>query len=652
LYPFAEVNRPDLDLVYRTKFARAAFVCEMFGKLTARLNRRKQYSSEQDTDSKLSRCLNTIDLTLLGVGSTLGVGVYVLAGAVARDTAGPSVILSFVIAGFASALSGLCYAEFGARVPKAGSAYVYSYVTVGELAAFVIGWNLVLEYVIGTASVARGYSGYLDSLLNNTMKNTFKEHMPMNASFLAEYPDWTAARITLVLACVLSVGVQESSRFNNIFTLLNLSVVIFVVAAGSTKANLENWNVSDSSAMEGTVGEVEKDDSVKLGAGGFFPFGVSGMLSGAATCFYGFVGFDAIATTGEETRNPQRSIPIAIVVSLIIVCFGYIGISGVLTLMVPYYLQDADAPLPHAFRLVGLPEAAWVVALGALFGLSTSLLGAMFPLPRVIYAMANDGLLPRFLGTVHNTFQTPFIATILAGTLSAVMALLFDLSQLVDMMSIGTLMAYTMVSLSVLLLRYRCTGIGQASDYTPLCTQDPFETDDVEELFPKHSATAKMVFTRKEYMRQMLNLDGDTIPNPLSSHVASHSAILIALLSVPLSIVSQLEPTWYHKIGLAFVILKIIICIIVLMRQPSDVSRLSFKVPLVPLIPSLSIMINVFLTTKLSGQTWVRFAVWMIIGLIIYVAYGIKNSSEEYRMRGEVPPEQKDASSNKPSTSR
>ena len=185
----------------------------MFGKLAARLHRRKHYATDVDTDSKLARCLNTIDLTLLGVGSTLGVGVYVLAGAVARDTAGPAVIISFLIAGFASALSGLCYAEFGARVPKAGSAYVYSYVTVGELAAFVIGWNLVLEYVIGTASVARGYSGYLDSLLNNTMKNTFREYMPMNASFLAEYPDWTAAIITIALACVLSVGVQESSRY-------------------------------------------------------------------------------------------------------------------------------------------------------------------------------------------------------------------------------------------------------------------------------------------------------------------------------------------------------------------------------------------------------------------------------------------------------
>jgi len=621
----------------------------MFEKLTARLNRRKQYvSSQEEGASKLARCLNTIDLTLLGVGSTLGVGVYVLAGSVARDTAGPSVILSFLVAGVASALSGLCYAEFGARVPKAGSAYVYSYVTVGEMAAFVIGWNLVLEYVIGTASVARGYSGYLDSMINNTMKNTFKQLMPMNASFLADYPDFTACAITLILSAVLSVGVQESSRFNNIFTMLNLSVVVFVICAGSSRANIDNWFLKDPTTMAGTVADDDTMDAEHYGAGGFFPFGVSGMLSGAATCFYGFVGFDAIATTGEETRNPQRSIPIAIVVSLIIVCIGYMGISGVLTLMLPYYLQDTDAPLPHAFRVVGLPEAAWVVAVGALFGLSTSLLGAMFPLPRVIYAMANDGLLPRFLGKVHNSFQTPLIATLLAGSLSAFMALIFDLAQLVDMMSIGTLMAYTMVSLSVLLLRYRCTGTGQATDYTPLCTQDPFENDDVEELFPNKHTSTKLVYTRQEYLRQMLNLDCDKTPNPLSSVVASHSATMLAVLSVPFSVMTQMEPVWYHKIGMVLMMLKLVMCMIVMARQPSNTSHLYFKVPLVPFIPSFSILINVFLMTKLSAHTWVRFSVWMMVGMVIYIMYGIRNSSEEYRMRGELPPEEKE-SSGKPS---
>lgn len=594
--------------------------------IAARLGRRKALAGVDTASSQLKRCLTTVDLTLLGIGSTLGVGVYVLAGGVARETAGPSVVLSFVIAGVASALSGLCYAEFGARVPRAGSAYIYSYVTIGELAAFVIGWNLLLEYIIGTASVARGYSGYLDSLLNNTMKNTFQAAMPMHVPFLAEYPDWTAFAITLVLTCVLSVGVQESTRFNNLFTLLNLGVVGLVVGLGLSEASLANWSLDVSAA-----------DQKARGAGGFFPFGLSGTLSGAATCFYGFVGFDAIATTGEETRNPQRSIPIAIVISLAVVCVAYVGVSSVLTLMVPYYLQDVSAPLPFVFHEVGLMSAGWVVAVGALFGLSTSLLGAMFPLPRVVYAMASDGLLPRFLGSVHYYFHTPLIATLVSGVLAAVMALVFDLGQLVDMMSIGTLMAYTMVGLSVLLLRYRPCSSQLGPSYTALAMQD--HSDSEEELFPIASSTHKLVYTWREYARQMLNLDRATRPTALSSHVAAHSAVVFSLLAIPFSLLIM-GTAWHHKVGAALTGLKMLICLIAMARQPTDTTGLSFTVPLVPWLPSASILTNVFLTTKLSPQTWVRFAVWMVGGLLIYGLYGWRNSSEEYLMLGQVPPDQ------------
>merc|ERR1719153_1039630 len=224
----------------------------MLSSLISRFLRRKQQNLPSNSSSSLSRCLTTLDLTLLGVGSTLGVGVYVLAGGVARDTAGPSVILSFIVAGFASALSGLCYAEFGARVPRAGSAYVYSFVTVGELAAFVIGWNLVLEYVIGTASVARGYSGYLDTLLNNSMKETFRAAMPMHASFLASYPDWTAFTITILLTLLLGLGVKESTKFDNAFTVLNLGVVLFVTVVGLTQADFSNWALTVDNVTAGS----------------------------------------------------------------------------------------------------------------------------------------------------------------------------------------------------------------------------------------------------------------------------------------------------------------------------------------------------------------------------------------------------------------
>lgn len=366
----------------------------MWSRISSRLTRRKIFDPASEAEgAKLDRCLTLFDLTALGVGATMGVGIYVLAGAVAKDVAGPSVVLSFLVAGIASSLSGLCYAELGSRVPKAGSAYVYSYVTVGEGIAFVIGWNLILEYAIGTASVARGYSGYLDSLLNKTMANAFRNLLPINVPFLSPYPDLCALVITLLLTLILCIGVKESTRFNNIFTCLNICVVVFVTFCGLIKADLKNWQLEP---VEG------------YGAGGFFPYGISGTLAGAATCFYGFVGFDTIATSGEEAQRPQRNIPLAIVISLSLVFVAYFGISSALTLMVPYYLQDATAPLPYAFHQAGWIFAGYIVSGGALFGLSTSLLGAMFPLPRVLYAMASDGLLFKWLSHIHPKYQTPF----------------------------------------------------------------------------------------------------------------------------------------------------------------------------------------------------------------------------------------------------
>nr|CAH7724907.1 unnamed protein product [Callosobruchus chinensis] len=306
------------------------------------LTRKKVLDEGSVEETRLSRVLSTYDLTALGVGSTLGVGVYVLAGHVAKDTAGPSVVLSFLIAAVASLFAGLCYAEFGARVPKAGSAYVYSYVCVGEFVAFVIGWNLILEYVIGSASVARGLSLYLDTLINNTMQNAFIEVAPIDIPYLSKYFDFFACSISIILAVALAMGIKESSFVNNIITILNILVILFVIIAGSTEvsftqkllfpADIANWEVDPNKVINGT----------HVGKGGFFPFGVEGMIKGAATCFYGFVGFDCIATTGEEVRNPKRAIPISIMLSLFIIFLSYFGISTVVTLMLPYYEQVGE----------------------------------------------------------------------------------------------------------------------------------------------------------------------------------------------------------------------------------------------------------------------------------------------------------------------
>ncbi|KAL6436224.1 hypothetical protein ACFW04_004657 [Cataglyphis niger] len=406
--------------------------------------KRVEEENEEVKSEQLARILGLFDLTALGVGATLGLGVYVLAGSVAKDTAGPAVCLSFLIAAIASAFAGMCYAEFASRVPKAGSAYVYSYVTVGEFIAFVIGWNLILEYVIGTASVARGLSNYIDALIGNVMGKTLRSLMPIDISFLSEYPDFFAFAMVMLLVVLLCIGVRESSILNNIFTIINLTTITIVIVAGSIKADSSNWSIASE----------DIPNSVKNGGtGGFMPFGINGVMIGAAKCFYGFVGFDAVATTGEEAKNPQRHIPLAIVLSLIIIFVAYFGISIVLTMMLPYYAQNADAPFPHAFDEIGWPVVKWIVNIGAVFALCTSLLGAMFPLPRVLYAMANDGIIFKTLSKVNSKTMTPVHGTILSGLLSGLMTLVFNLQQLIDMMSIGTLLAYTIVAICVLILR-------------------------------------------------------------------------------------------------------------------------------------------------------------------------------------------------------
>lgn len=594
-----------------------------------KLSRKKFISADSVQNTQLARCLNTFDLTALGIGSTLGAGIYVVAGQVAKQTSGPAVCISFLIAAVASVLAGLCYAEFGARVPKTGSAYVYSYVTIGELMAFVIGWNLILEYVIGTASVARAWSSYFDSLVNNTIQTYFRDKAPMNVSGLSPYPDFFALGITLLLALILAVGVKESSRFNNLFTGVNLLVVTYIVICGSFKADADNWKIDPN--------QVIGMNSTDIGEGGFLPFGFSGMISGAATCFYAFVGFDAIATTGEEVKNPQKAIPISIVISLLACFLAYSGISIVITLMCPYYLLDGNAPLPAVFDRVGWPVAKYIIAVGAICGLSTSLLGAMFPLPRVIYAIASDGLIFRFLASVNMRYKTPLIATLLSGILAGIMAMLFDLKELVDMMSIGTLLAYTLVAVSVLLLRYRVKNIGETDEkysaYDKLSQED---RDEAQNLLQNPGDKERLINQEpnQSIIRTMFNFRNAN-PSRVTEKIADYAVTIFSFLAVGFSVFLKFCETdvadgeaWAIVITVLFS-LSMLLLLISLACQPQNKAKLSFKVPWLPFVPGISIFVNIFLMLRLPEATWIRFAVWMLVGFLIYFSYGFRNSSAD-----------------------
>ncbi|XP_016911217.1 cationic amino acid transporter 3 isoform X2 [Apis cerana] len=384
-----------------------------------------------DSKQKLQKCLTTLDLTSLGVGSCVGTGMYLVAGMVARSVAGPGVVISFIIAAIASIFSGACYAEFGVRVPHTtGSAYMYSYVTVGELIAFIIGWNMILEYLIGTSACACALSACLDALTDGAVSGAIANSV---GTIFGRPPDFLAFVITILMMLLMAAGVKKSLVFNNVLNAINLAIWVFVMTAGMYYVDIDNWNEH----------------------GGFFPYDWSGVFTGAATCFYAFIGFDIIATTGEEATNPKRSIPLAIVSSLIIILTAYVTSSMMLTLIVPYDEVDQDSALVEMFGQVGAYKCKYIVAVGALAGLTVSMFGSMFPMPRIVYAMAQDGLIFKSLSQVWPITGTPAIATLTSGVCAAMAALLIQLEVLVEMMSIGTLLAYTLVSTCVLILRYQ-----------------------------------------------------------------------------------------------------------------------------------------------------------------------------------------------------
>ncbi|CAF1335102.1 unnamed protein product [Adineta ricciae] len=540
-------------------------------------SRRKRLTASSALHSQLRRCLTVVDLTILGIGSTLGAGIYILAGTVAKDLAGPGVLLSFLIAGIASLFSGLCYAELGSKYPRAGSAYVYSYVILGEMAAFITGWNLILEYIVGAASAARAWTSSIDSVVNFRMSTFFQQNFPFPfgnpSGMFAPYMDIGAFGLTIIITTILAIGVKESSRTNNICTTVNLASVAIIVICGLSKANTDNWHLSiDPSKSNQTV--------ATAGKGGFLPYSISGVLSGAATCFYAFVGFDLIATTGEETENPRQAIPISICLVLFVCCLVYCAVSAVLTLIVPYYSIRVDASLPDAFDRIGLSHVKIAIIVGAVTGLTSSIIGSLFPLPRVLYSMASDGLLFSLFSKISIKSHTPIYSTLIGGFLSALMALVFDLLTLVEMLSIGTLIAYTQVALAVLISRYEIKDD---------CTDD------------------------------------------LSQNLFS---ILIILILLCLISINSFEQHDYINpiVMIVFVALFYLLIYIVYKKLSKRKQNISddignvFLAPCVPWLPILSIFCNIYLMLKLSFITWIRFLIWMIVGFSIYFLYGMKQA--------------------------
>lgn len=393
-------------------------------------------------------------------------------------------VISFGLAALASAFSALCYAEFAGRVPRAGSAYAYSYITVGEFIAFVIGWNLILEYVIGAASVARGFSGYLSYvaqqvarplgflvapepqlangqysdhhnssihtnsshhlIIEHSISGNSNEHTFVGAicAYLVQYFDWPSIVIVLVVTIFILFGVKESTNVTLFFTSINLSVVVVVLFSSLKHLDIHNWNLAKSEVPVG------------FGEGGFLPYGWSGVLAGSATCFFGFIGFDTIASSAEESKHPRRNVPLSILLSLFLSFLTYMAIAIVQTLLWPYYDQNKVTILPLIFSKLDMPITYWIVLVGAIAGLASSQLAGSYPLPRILYSMAHDKLIYNFMAKIDKRLKLPVRATIIGSVFVALLSCLLDIQDLTDMVSLGTLAAYSLVSLSVLILRY------------------------------------------------------------------------------------------------------------------------------------------------------------------------------------------------------
>jgi APA family basic amino acid/polyamine antiporter len=462
----------------------------------------------------LRRVLGPVNLVTLGIGAIIGTGIFVLTGQAAATYAGPAIVLSMVLAGLASALAGLCYAEFASTVPIAGSAYTYGYATLGEFIAWIIGWDLILEYALGAATVAVGWSGYVVSFLAD-----FGLHFPAALSAapgtvvqsggvaVTAVFNLPAVLITALVTALLVIGIKESANVNSFIVVVKVAVVLLVIAAGVIFVKADNWT-----------------PFIPENTGKFGEFGWSGILRGAGVIFFAYIGFDAVSTAAQEAHNPQRDMPIGILGSLVICTILYVLVSGVMVGLVPYQKLGVAAPMAVAIDAARMQAqgTAWapvlgampfIVKLGAIAGLSSVMVVMMMGQPRVFFSMANDGLLPAWAKRVHPKYRTPHVTTILTGAIVAVAAGFTPINILGELVSIGTLLAFVIVSIGVLALHYR------------------------------------------------------------------HPEL----------------------------------------KRP-------FKTPLMPVVPILSALVSLGLMAGLPRQTWERLIIWMVVGVVIYFAYGYRHS--------------------------
>ncbi|XP_004443906.1 PREDICTED: cationic amino acid transporter 4-like [Ceratotherium simum simum] len=563
-----------------------------------KLNRLKTLE-ESTRETSLRHQRTMLDLTLLGVGAMMGFSLYVFLGIVAKEMAGPAVLVSFSVAAVASLLAALCYAEFRGRVPTTGSAYLFTYVSMGELWAFLIGWNVVLRRLITGTTVARTWSGYLNAIFRHRIRSFIEAHVgTWQVPFLAQYPDFLAAGIALLVSTFVFCGARVSSWLNRTVCAISLVIVLFIIILGCVLARPHNWSTEE---------------------GGFAPFGFSGIMAGAATCFKAFVGFGAITASSKEAQNPKRAVPMAITISLGLVAGGNILVSTVLTLMVPWHSLDPDWAVADAFYQRGYSWAGFIVAAGAICAMTTLLLGSLTSLPHIVSDMAADGLFFHMFAHVHPRTQVSVVGILVFGVIMALLALLLDLEALVQFHSISALLTYTFMATTIILPRFQ-----KASPSSSLDPASPVGTEQASAPEPGQLRPA---------LRPYLSFLGGCRPGaPVAWALGVLVASAITLDCVLVFGDSALHlPLWGYTLLLLLSSAMFLLSLLVLGAHQQQRRQDTFQVPLVPLTPALSILLNIFLMLHLSSLTWLGLSIWLLIGLVVYFGYGIWHSKENQR---------------------